>query len=126
MKKTTSAFTLIELLVVIAIIAILAGLLFSAMGTVGKIRDRTAGMSNVRQVGLAFTVYAGDHDYNIPGRVQDGTNATADKWPAILAGYQTDPTTGVQAYNSNTDYIKVVRIYLAPGIAITIRIIPSP
>ncbi len=115
MKNRTSAFTLIELLVVITIIAILAGLLFTAMGSVGKMRDRTAGMSNVRQVGLAFTVYAGDHDYNIPGRVQDGTKGNVDKWPAILAGYQTDPTSGVQTYNANTDYIKDVRIYLAPG-----------
>lgn len=56
------AFTLIELLVVIAIIAILAAILFPVFAQAKKAAKKTSGLSQVKQIGLAINLYAGDYD----------------------------------------------------------------
>jgi prepilin-type N-terminal cleavage/methylation domain-containing protein len=66
------AFTLIELLVVITIIAILAALLFPVFAQ-AKIAGKTAAtISNLRQLGQAAFLYAGDAD---------------DVYPLVAEGY---------------------------------------
>ena len=54
-------FTLVELLVVIAIIAVLATLLAPAVGGALARGRQAACLSNLRQLGVTFLSYAGDH-----------------------------------------------------------------
>jgi prepilin-type N-terminal cleavage/methylation domain-containing protein/prepilin-type processing-associated H-X9-DG protein len=76
--RSSRAFTLIELLVVIAIIAILAAILFPVFAQARE-KARSAGCaSNLKQVGLAWTMYAQDYDEKTlpwaPGTLNIGTN----------------------------------------------------
>ena len=86
----TDGFTLLELLVAIAILAVLAALIFPAMDAVRRNASQTAGLSNMRQVGMAMIAYAGEHNYQLPGR-ETGKDGN-DRWPKLIAEYLKDHT----------------------------------
>jgi prepilin-type N-terminal cleavage/methylation domain-containing protein/prepilin-type processing-associated H-X9-DG protein len=86
------AFTLIELLVVIAIIAILAAILFPVFAQAKVAAKKASDLSNLKQIGLAGLIYAGDSD-DVYNPVGSGTvcpapeTATWDVWQALIVPY---------------------------------------
>jgi prepilin-type N-terminal cleavage/methylation domain-containing protein len=71
--KRPPGFTLIELLIVIAIIAILGAILLPVLNKAEERAKQAQCLSNLRQWGMAFQVYATDNNSGIP---TDGMSAS--------------------------------------------------
>jgi prepilin-type N-terminal cleavage/methylation domain-containing protein/prepilin-type processing-associated H-X9-DG protein len=92
MKK--EAFTLIELLVVIAIIAILAAILFPVFAQAKMAAKKTQSLSNLKQIGFAWTLYMGDYDDGIM-RVSSPEGAVVRYWWGSFDGSVLKPQEGL-------------------------------
>ncbi len=104
-RSSSPAFTLIELLVVIAIIAILAAMLLPALASAKSRALRTQCASQMRQLGMGFPLFAGDHNDTLPpAGWADGANTsphfeiTWDSWINKYIGGNTPEATLQEGY----------------------------
>lgn len=124
-QRPGRAFTLIELLVVIAIIAVLAAILFPVFSQAKAAAKAASCLSNMKQIGLAWQMYAGDHDDTMPltqqpfaGPIVPSNALHANQYPLYANWYtQMSPAKGGADVRAGTlqPYMKNTQITDCPG-----------
>ncbi len=105
-RRREAGFTLVELLVVVAIITILAGMLLPALEKAVSSARQAACQSNFKQLGVAFTCYAGDYQGYLPWAWLAGTSGSTASWHKRIYRYF-DETLPLDAVYSRVDRLGI-------------------
>ncbi|AHF90993.1 hypothetical protein OPIT5_13005 [Opitutaceae bacterium TAV5] len=98
-------FTLIELLTVIAIIGILAAILIPTVGEVRKSGRAAVCKSNLRQIGVAMSLYAEANKGFFPPPRASGGDWYNDVWMTALQPYMENKKPAVSDFNGKISAI---------------------
>ncbi|MCW5939338.1 MAG: DUF1559 domain-containing protein [Fimbriimonadaceae bacterium] len=88
--RGNAGFSLVEMLVVLCVSMVLAAMLFPALTSAREASHKTACSSNLRQIGIAWLLYAGDHsDRCAPSHYSLDRGRTAVAWDFTVRRQET-------------------------------------
>jgi type II secretory pathway pseudopilin PulG len=113
-SNQSRAFTLTELLVVIGTVAILAALALPALASINIKSGRMQCANNLRQIGIATMIYAGEYNTWLPpwggkpsnSRTQNGISSmTYARYVVFASSPSTKAPTNCTTYDENMGYL---------------------